>query len=207
MRALRLIVAFAVAASLTLLTPSAHASAPTTVTQDRMYEGAGDDIIRIKATKARGVITFTHDGESNFAVQTLNARGKYRELLVNRIGAYAGMVVYNVYPGDSTAIVKITADGAWTAVFSTIAHTPLWKNRKVSSAGDKVVHLAAPTRGMKAIRVAHTGKSNFVIYAYTGAGSPELLVNRIGRYSGRVVLPYGTRYVSVMADGNWYLRR
>lgn len=210
MRPVRTLAALTAAAALFLTSAPASAStAPQRPAQAaaKTYQGEGDDVIRINATKVRGIVTLTHDGESNFIVETLNSKGRQQELLANEIGPWSGTVVYNAQPGTSTAIVKVKADGAWTLKFDSITRAPLWKFLKVTNTGTKVLRLKSPTRGVRTMRAVHSGESNFIVYAYTSSRWPELLVNEIGDYSGKVVLPAGTRYVSVMADGKWSLKR
>ncbi|MGW4638383.1 hypothetical protein ACWEN6_07640 [Sphaerisporangium sp. NPDC004334] len=58
------------------------------------------------------------------------------------------------------------------------------------------------------MRATHDGDSNFIVYGYSRIGSyPELLVNEIGGYKGKVLLPAGTRLITVKADGAWTLVR
>src|SRR5690606_35472125 len=204
-RAIHLVAAILLAACTWLGTAHAASAAPSI--RPRSFQGVGDDVVRVAATKLRGIAILRHSGESNFAVWSATPSGRNSELLVNRIGDYSGTVVVNVYPWSTTAGFKIHADGPWTMKFAPISYAPLWKHSKVNSRGDKVLKLKAPTRGFRTLRYDHSGSSNFVVYAFPTSGSPALLVNKIGRVSGRVAIPAGTRYVSVQADGRWTLNR
>ena len=74
--------------------------------QDGEAGGFGDSVVYINV--ANPGVTFTHQGDSNFAVLAWNEDG--RDLLVNEIGDYDGTV------RSPTGIVfyQITADGDWT---------------------------------------------------------------------------------------------
>ena len=174
---------------------------------DRRHQGVGDNVIRIRATRKPGLIRFTHDGASNFIVHTLDRKGRVSEYLVNEIGRYDGTVLYNGHRSREVAAVSIRADGHWTATFMPVGKARCWCKATISGRGDQVLRLS-PTRGLRTMRAAHTGRSNFIVHGYTRIGDfPDLLVNRIGRYRGKVVLPSGTRLVTVKADGAWTLTR
>ncbi|MEV5413038.1 hypothetical protein AB0K60_29905 [Thermopolyspora sp. NPDC052614] len=190
-----------------LIAPTSAAAAFAPSAAAKTFRGVGDDLIRIRATKSRGIATVTHDGESNFALWTLKPNGKQDDLLVNTIGSYSGTTVFNLYPWHQTGAFEIAADGAWTLKIQPISAAPLWKTATVRNRGDKVLKLKTPTRGLRTMRYRHSGDRNFVVYAIPTSGSPDLLVNKIGAVKGKVRIPAGTKYVSVQADGPWYLVR
>ncbi|MFC0864316.1 hypothetical protein ACFHYQ_18645 [Sphaerimonospora cavernae] len=171
------------------------------------FRGVGDDVIRIRATKQPGLIRLTHDGESNFIVHTIDPRGKTGEYLVNEIGRYDGTVLYNDYGTKGTIGLEIRADGRWTATFLPVQKARCWCGATIRGQGDQVLKLS-PTRGLRTMHAAHDGEANFIVHGHTRLGSfSDLLINEIGRYRGKVVLPTGTRLVTVRADGAWTLTR
>lgn len=188
-----------IAAALTVTGAPAHA--------DRTFRGTGDQVLRIKATTRPGLIQFTHSGEANFIVHTVNSRGKKEELLVNEIGRYRGTVLYNAYGGKRIVGLSIQADGPWRAVFKPVAKARCWCSATLRGSGDQVLKLS-PTRGLRTMRATHDGEANFIVHAYDRIGRyGDLLINEIGRYRGKVLLPTGTRLVTVHADGTWTLVR
>lgn len=192
------------------LTAVAFTTAGVTATAahaDKTFSGEGDEVIRIRATKKPGIIRFTHDGESNFIVYTINSRGKQEELLVNEIGAYDGTVLYNAYATKGTVGLQIKADGAWTATFKPVSGARCWCAGTVRGKSDQVLKLS-PTKGLRTMRATHNGEANFIVYGYTRLGTyGDLLINEIGAYRGKVLLPTGTRLVTIKADGTWTLVR
>ncbi|MFI6296907.1 hypothetical protein ACIBEJ_35320 [Nonomuraea sp. NPDC050790] len=183
-----------------LIAPPAHAATAT------KFSGSGDDLIKIRATTARSIVKLTHAGEANFIVWSLTPSGKKIELVANTIGDYTGTTLLNP---NSTKLgaIEIKADGDWTAEVLPVSYAATWKSATIRLAGDKVLKLKTPSRGLRSVRYAHSGDGNFIVWAYPMSGSPDLLVNKIGRASGRVVLPAGTKYVTVKANGSWYLVR
>ncbi|MEV0974971.1 hypothetical protein [Microtetraspora glauca] len=193
---------------LAVLTLTAAAlTTPTSAHADTTFRGEGDDVVRINPTKKPGLIRFSHDGESNFIVYTVNGRGKTDELLVNEIGPYDGTVLYNAYDSKGTVGLQIKADGAWTATFKPVTKARCWCASTIRGTGDQVLKLS-PTRGLRTVRAAHNGESNFIVYGYPRVGTyGDLLFNQIGSYKGKALLPVGTRLVTVHADGTWTLTR
>lgn len=175
---------------------------------DRRYRGVGDDVIRIRATREPGLVRLTHDGDSNFIVHALDRKGKKSDLLVNEIGSYEGTVLYNAgYFAKGIIGLSIRADGPWTATFMPIKKARCWCAATIRGEGDQVLKLT-PTRGLRVLRATHTGRSNFIVHAHTRVGDfPDLLINKIGRYRGKVLLPAGTRLITIKADGPWTLTR
>nr|BFE81820.1 hypothetical protein GCM10020093_044210 [Planobispora longispora] len=143
----------------------------------------------------------------NFAVWSLRPGGGKNDLHVNHIGAYSGTIVYNLYNWHKTSAFEINADGNWRVEVKPITSAPLWKTRTIRLSGDRVLKLPTTVRGLKTMRYRHSGAGHFAIHAFGSAGNPHLLVNKVGKTSGKVVLPAGVRYVSVKADGAWYLVR
>ncbi len=76
------------------------------------YAGQGPSVVLV-AGVAEGLtpVTFTHQGESNFAVHAI---GDSRSLLVNEIGAYSGETLIPA----GTVVITVTADGPWTVAKS-----------------------------------------------------------------------------------------
>jgi hypothetical protein len=69
--------------------------------------GHGDDVVLYTGPTKPAAIT--HNGTSNFVVQSIPTTGGSSDLLVNEIGPYSGTVRF---PGS--AIVEINADGDWS---------------------------------------------------------------------------------------------
>ena len=100
--------------------------------------------------------------------------------------------------GNRTTRLEITAEGPWTITVKSTRTLPAYgAGRAVSGRGDSVFRY---TGGNSSRYLTHSGGSNFAIWSYADNGMDDLLVNRIGRYSGRVTYP-GPGLVEVTADG------
>jgi hypothetical protein len=183
--------------------PATTPPATRDLPEDTVYEGRGDKVIRLSLPgDLRHTATFTHRGDSNFAVWALDAGGQRRDLVVNEVGRYSGVRPLDFERAPSA--LEIEADGAWTVtvrVFDRIA--PF--GGSASGGNPTVLRLETVATPVRAT-VTHGGRSNFVVVAY-GERRQDLLVNEIGRYAGEVLLPAGTVAVAIEADGPWTLRR
>jgi hypothetical protein len=67
-----------------------------------------------------------------------------------------------------------------------------------------VIQLKKATRGAVTKKFTHQGQGDFKVFPISGKGmSGFALVEETGSFSGRVVLPPGTKYIAVTATGNW----
>ena len=166
--------------------------------------GTGDAIPQFTIpADAPAIATITHQGESNFAVITLAEDGSENDLLVNRIGNYAGTVLFDADEGQHSVAFEVTADGAWTIDIKPVTEARAWDPASaIDGTGDDVLRTDPEPSGLTPITVSHQGESNFVVIAHAPDGA-ALLVNEIGNYSGEVALGAGSVLVQVNADGTW----
>jgi hypothetical protein len=153
-------------------------------------------------------VDLAHNGSSNFSVVSLDAGLAHIELLVNEIGQYTGRRGLNVgqfsfSPADIVRHLEIDADGSWSVTVRPVAEA-----RSVTSAlngsGDDFIVFRGPTP--ITLRSTHSGSRNFVIWALEPSGAlGDLVVNVIGSYSGTDVVPRGTKFLDITADGAWTL--
>ena len=122
------------------------------------------------------------------------------DLLVNTIGSYAGVRPIDLLDGQQVERLEIKADGPWQVDLLDLAQAQrLQVPGTISGKGDDVVLLLGGTADTAAI--THEGEANFVVRAY-GDGFPDLIVNEIGSYSGKVLLK-GAMLLEIVADGDW----
>ncbi|MGH8951437.1 MAG: hypothetical protein ACRDX9_08420 [Acidimicrobiia bacterium] len=171
--------------------------------------GTGSDVIPLSVPgDGPAIIDLNHNGASNFIVSSLDRNLASIELLVNEIGQYSGRRGLNVgffsfSPPDIVRHLEIDADGPWSATVR-----PVSQARSVGSAlegsRDDLVRLVGPTP--TTLTSTHDGASNFAIIAFEPSGAyGDLLVNEIGAYSGTDPVPRGTKFLDILADGNWTL--
>jgi hypothetical protein len=184
----------------TLATSSTASVAPKpAAAKPATYTGRGDRVIKIKKpeTGAALVKIANRGGSSNFVVQD----AAEEQLLVNTIGPYSGTVLLDKEDGQNTTKLKVQSDGSWSITVSPLLSAPQFTS-KSSGKGDAVV---VYTGSAGTITMTHSGKENFVVTAYGGDGSQDLLVNEIGRYNGQNTVNDGPVLLEINADGAWTL--
>lgn len=165
--------------------------------------GSGQDVPSLKSIRKPVIVKLRHTGSSNFAVWAINSRGAKTELWVNEIGRWSG-TVFQERPSRRIVAADVTADGRWQIKVRPLKAARNVKPRKFSGSGASVIDFKRPSRGFKRIRLIHKGSSNFAVWSIDRKGRrTDLLANEIGRFRGRTVLPSGTRYLSIQADGRW----
>jgi hypothetical protein len=179
--------------------------------QPQTYKGRGSKVVRIKEGGQAWLVALMHKGKSNFSVESLDAKGKLIDVLVNSIGKYKGTVAFNLADGllsDHTkvAAMKIDADGPWAMKLQPPTAAPAWSGPVAKGVGNLVLRLPAKSSGLTTVNAAHSGTSNFVVETFTDDSS-DIVINEIGKYKGEVQLPDDTVYVSVEADGAWQLTK
>src|SRR5690606_37029941 len=123
-------------------TEAAEPVEPVVIPDDMSYSGSGDDILAIELPDGEdtvGFATFTHDGDSNFAIWSLDADMEQQELLVNTIGGYQGTVIFDTRVSESTDAFEITADGAWTVTLHSIHALREFDGASATGSGDDVL--------------------------------------------------------------------
>lgn len=178
----------------------------TSIPADEVFEGYGATVVSLDLPDDYlHTVAFTHTGESNFAVWSVDEDGESIDLLVNEIGDYQGArpLDFDVEP----VALDIEADGTWQAIVQVLQRAPLWPEQTSGTGATVLVADPAETRGLTVVRLTHDGQSNVVLWAYTDDGEWDLLVNEIGEYSGEQRLPSGTVVLEIDADGDWTLQR
>lgn len=147
------------------------------------------------------IAAFTHDGQSNFVVQTF--RGSRRDLLINEIGPYNGR---RPLTGTEPIQLNIEADGNWTATI--VAIECCANSGEFTGRGDNVSNQFNPPGPLPSRwEFTHDGQSNFVVQSHCRGGT-QLIQNRIGSFSGSAIVVFdaGPCFWEVQADGNWTIR-
>jgi len=158
--------------------------------------GRGDGIVKVPVDAVGAIVTATHSGSSNFAIEALDAGNKTTGLLVNEIGKYRGVTMFT--EDEAPVKLKITADGSWTVRIAPVSSAKPATSSN-SGSGDAVLLYDGAAADWK---FTHSGSSNFAV-TYLSTEGNDLLVNEIGKYSGTVPAAAGPAVVVISADGKW----
>lgn len=216
MKASRRFLSGAAAAALVLGFVSAPATQAVSPAKGapQTISGAGDGVPSLKAIDEPVIITLTHDGSSNFIVQPVGRDGEDGLTWVNEIGPYSG-TTFQTMSGFIASFDKknpivaadVMADGNWTMQIRKLKAAPKKKLKRGAGSGDAVIRFPKPTKGLTRMTLTHNGDSNFIVQPIDRKGDDGIsMVNEIGQYRGTVRVPAGTKYLWVIADGEWSYR-
>lgn len=190
--------------------PLANATAPAKGAP-QSTSGTGDGVPGLKAIDEPVIITLTHDGSSNFIVQPVGRDGEDGLTWVNEIGPYSGTTFQSMGGFIATFDKKnpivaadVMADGNWSIQIRKLKAAPKKSLKRGSGSGDAVIRFPKPTKGLTRMTLTHNGDSNFIVQPIDSSGDDGIsMVNEIGSYKGTVRVPSGTKYLWVIADGDW----
>lgn len=173
--------------------------------------GVGDDVPAIARVKDPIIITLTHQGDSNFIVKPVGADGEEGFTWANEIGPWQGTTFQEMNdffsrygPKNPIVALSVQADGPWNIAIKPLGAAPRQALKSGSGAGESVIRFRSRPKGLTRITLQHDGESNFIVRPITASGKTGIsLVNEIGPYKGTKLLPPGTQYLWVNADGNW----
>ena len=167
-----------------------------------VYKGRGDDVLKVSVPDDDPALVYLkHGGSSNFIVTAHDAQGERLDALVNDIGKYTGIRPVNFTTDEILATLQIQADGAWVIEIRPITTARQMAQRAINGKGDEVVMVGEELSSAETARITHSGSSNFIVQAL--GDTSENLVNEIGKYSGKVLVPAATLLFEIQADGNW----
>jgi hypothetical protein len=168
------------------------------------FAGRGDDVLKVSVPNDdAALVYFKHRGNSNFIVVAHDPQGERLDSLVNDIGNYEGIRPVNFTADEVLASLEIDADGRWVIEVRHITTARQMADGTVKGIGDEVVGVESELLTGETARLKHTGESNFIVTAW--GESREGIVNEIGKYDGRNLVPAGTLLFEIQADGNWSL--
>ena len=167
------------------------------------FSGVDDDVITIKPFKEAAIIIGQYTGEDNFIVHPVDSAGRQGMSWFNEIADWSG-TVYQAPSSKSWAGFAVKAIGEWTITIAPITSAPLVNPKSFADNGTKVVKFNKTSTGLKKMTAKHSGEGNFIVIPINSKGSRSFSgVNEIGQYSGTTLLPSGTLYLAVIADGDW----
>jgi len=152
------------------------------------------------------VFSMKNTGGSNFSIWLLNDEGDKIELLVNEIGSFDGSKAVKI-KNQGNYLLDIASSGKWNINIKQPRTNTAPETTSFKGTTQTTTDLFYAQKGLKAVKMNHSGSSNFAVWLMNKEGDPiELLVNEIGNFDGSkaVRIPVDNLYLfNVAADGNW----
>lgn len=181
---------------------------PTVPTPDPIHlSGHGQDVTK-KFILAEGlsIIEMTHNGDSNFSPQLLNADGSQVERLANEIGMVKGSKAVHV-PKDGQYLIDVSADGSWAFNISQPRPTTAPQTKTFKGRGFRTTEIFSLSSGLAIFKMHHGGQGNWSPLLMDADGNHvERLANEIGIFDGSKAVHInesGLYVLDVSADGPW----
>lgn len=176
---------------------------PTPPPEPISLSGSGDSVIDFEKWTGPAIaqISGNQAGNGNFAIYAHTEND--RDLIVNTIDPYSGIVPLDFASGQQTTRFEINAPGDWSiTILPLSAARVLNVPGQIQGQGDDVIALDGGQPDIAAISGNQTGAGNFAIYAYT-PNDRDLIVNTIDPYSGSVPLDSNALVLVIHAVEDW----
>ncbi len=175
----------------------------------RTYSGRGNDVIKFKKaiTEPMLVITSWSGPDDNNTIYAYDSDGNEGDLLVNTIGSYEGTNVINIHEDDNVKALKIEGSGRWKIILKPISDAKAWDGQGTyKGSSDDVINVKGSFDKLDSMKFRSThAEGNVTVY---GLGDDEdLIVNDIGNFSGKYLVPSGVVLLRISSDGHWTMKK
>jgi len=185
---------------------------PTQAAQPKpmTYSGSGDEVVKFKKalTEPTLITTTWTGGSDNNTIYAYDADGNEGDLIVNTIGAYKGTNIINLYDGDDVRALKIEGSGNWKITLKPLSDAKAWDGSGTyKGKSDDVINVQDVFDGLDSLRFKSTrADGNITVYGL-GDNGEDLIVNEIGNFSGKYLMPKGTVLLRISSDGRWEMKK
>ena len=181
--------------SLVLLTPGV-AQANQTVT------GEGPASVPLKRITNSVIVELSINSEGPVQARPVLSNGGKVFPWVDATGPWSGSV-FQEKEFKPIVGARVTAAGPWT-----ISIKPLGSAPKITrGTGSAVIQLKKMSRGTVTKSFMYRGQGDFKVFPISAKGmSGFASIEESGPYKGKAILPPGTRYIAVVATGNWQMK-
>ena len=184
-----------VVVALVLLTPGV-AQANQTIT------GEGSASVPLKRITKSVIVELSINSEGPVQARPVLRNGGKVFPWVDSTGPWSG-TVFQEKEFKPIVGARVTAAGPWT-----ISIKPLGSAPKITrGTGSAVIQLKKMSRGTVTKGFTYQGQGDFKVFPISAKGmSGFASIEESGPYKGKAILPPGTKYIAVVATGNWRMK-
>ena len=185
----------AVLAALMLCIPSAHAA-------DQVITGEGSATAPLARITQSVIVEITMSGDGAVQAKPVLSNGGRTFPWVDTTGPWAG-TVFQEKEVKPIVGAKVSTTGPWTITVKPLSSAP----RVTRGTTSMVISLKKATRGSVTKKFTYRGQGDFKVFPISRKGvSGFASIEESGPYSGKVSLPYGTKYIAITASGPWTMK-
>jgi len=169
-----------------------------------VYEGTGDDYIRIEKPDDLGIMRIEGNSQGrHFSVLGYYDDGSRGNLFVNTTEAYEGIVPLDFRDNENTEFLEIKAVGSWMIEILPLGAARHWLDvpGTISGNGDDIVIVEPEAEPFRATISGNEKGRHFSVQGW--GNRRELLVNTTEKYQGTVRIDPSTIVLQITAVGNW----
>lgn len=178
-------------------------NSPTPKPEPIVIEGSGDDVVEIDKWDGPSIVDVVRDGGGHFSITSFSSSADYLELLVNVIGPYEGKIVMDLlgFDDEEASTLEINASGPWSITiypFDQAYVNEMEAPGQYENNTDDVILVEGSSQTATFTAAAH----HFGVWGVSDSDI-DLLVNEIGPYEGKVMIPNGLFLLIVNAESDW----
>ena len=176
---------------------------PTPKPEPIVIEGSGDDVVEIDKWDGPAIVDVVREGGGHFSITSYTSSSDYLELLVNVIAPYQGKVIMDLltFEDEPASLLEINASGSWSisiypfdrAYVNEMTAPGFYENNT-----DDVILVTGSSQTATFTATAH----NLIVWGVSD-NDIDLIVNEIGPYEGKVMIPNGLFLLVVNAESTW----
>jgi hypothetical protein len=169
----------------------------------REASGTGNGVADLGTIRKSVIVEFTFAGAGLVVAVPVFAKGKTPTPWIES-GAPASGIFFAEKHSSSLIGAKITAPDQWTLRVRPITSAPKITSGKTPI----VVKLSKLTKRDTVRTFVYRGSGDVVVFPISAKGMSGFpVVNSSGSVKKKIILPRGTKYISVWANGPWKLKK
>lgn len=148
------------------------------------------------------LVTIEHKGTGEFKVVAHNEDLGDSEILVDTTGPYTGTALMDEgTEAIESSHMRVTANGPWTIRITSISDARTLSTGLTSGSSDDVFKWDGTE---KTVKLTKKGSGHIVVWAFDQDGNHlSMLVNTNGTYDRSMVIPEGTRFLTIESARPW----
>ena len=166
-------------------------------------EGSGNAVVDLGSVSKSVIIEFTFTGSGPVVVTPIFTKDKRPTPWIEGSAPLAGSVFAEKHSSPLIG-AKITAPDQWSLEVSPLTGA----SKTTSGIVPTVIQLPKATRSDTSRTFTYQGNADVVVFPISAKGMSGFpVVNSSGSIKKKIILPRGTKYISIWAIGPWKIKK